>query len=67
MVSPEGDTSIARTVAYPAAIAVEMILNREINLTGVHVPVIPDVYNPVLDELAAMEIGFKEHCTEVVK
>jgi saccharopine dehydrogenase (NADP+, L-glutamate forming)/spermidine synthase len=64
---PGGDTSIARTVAYPAAIAVKMILNGEINLTGVHVPVIPEIYNPVLDELAAMEIGFEEHCTEVVK
>ncbi len=64
---PGGDTSIARTVAYPAAIAVKMILSGEINLTGVHIPVIPEIYNPVLDELAAMEIGFEEHCTEVVK
>jgi len=62
---PNGDSSIARTVALPAAIAVKMILNGEINITGVHVPVIPEIYNPLLNELEEIGIKFKEE-TEVL-
>jgi saccharopine dehydrogenase-like NADP-dependent oxidoreductase len=58
--TPGGDSSIARTVSIPAAIAVKMILHGKINLTGVHVPVIPEIYNPILDELEEMDIKFKE-------
>lgn len=54
------DTSIARTVALPAAIAVEMILSGRIAVTGVHIPVIPEIYNPVLDQLQTMEISLTE-------
>jgi len=55
---PMGDSAIARTVAFPAAIAVKMILNRKINLNGVHIPVISKIYNPILDELEKMGIIF---------
>jgi saccharopine dehydrogenase (NADP+, L-glutamate forming) len=49
---PDGDTSMARTVGLPAAIAVRMILHGEFpGLKGVHVPVIPEIYEPVLAEL----------------
>ena len=48
---PNGDSAISRTVALPAAIAVKMILNNKIKLTGVHIPVTPEIYNPILDEL----------------
>ena len=54
------DTSIARTVALPAAIAVEMILNGKIQVKGVHVPVIPEIYNPVLDQLETLGIKMVE-------
>ncbi len=54
------DTSIARTVALPAAIGVEMILNGQIKIKGVHVPVIPEIYNPVLDKLETMGIKMVE-------
>ena len=63
---PDGDTSVARTVALPAAIAVKMILKKEINMTGVHIPVIPEIYNPILDELEGMGIKFEEK-TEILK
>ncbi|MCF8227811.1 MAG: saccharopine dehydrogenase NADP-binding domain-containing protein [Bacteroidales bacterium] len=49
------DTAVARTVALPAAMAVEMILKGEITETGVHIPVIPGIYNPVLDQLERKE------------
>jgi saccharopine dehydrogenase (NADP+, L-glutamate forming) len=54
------DTSIARTVALPAAIGVEMILSGEIKITGVHIPVIPEIYNPVLDNLEKLGIKMVE-------
>lgn len=54
------DTAIARTVALPAAIAVEMILKDEIKVKGVHIPVIPEIYNPVLDNLEKLNIKMIE-------
>jgi saccharopine dehydrogenase-like NADP-dependent oxidoreductase len=54
------DTAIARTVALPAAIAVEMILKKEIKVKGVHIPVIADIYNPVLDNLEKLNIKMIE-------
>lgn len=58
--TPATNTSIARTVALPAAIAVKMILTGKIRLTGVYRPVLPELYNPVLDELAAVDIKMVE-------
>jgi len=54
------DTAVARTVALPAAIGVEMILRNEIEVKGVHIPVIPAVYNPILDALEEMNIKMVE-------
>jgi saccharopine dehydrogenase-like NADP-dependent oxidoreductase len=56
----ETDTSIARTVALPAACGVEMLLEGKINVTGVHIPVIPEIYNPILDQLESMGIKMVE-------
>jgi saccharopine dehydrogenase (NADP+, L-glutamate forming) len=58
--SPPTNTAIARTVALPAAISVKMILESKINLTGVHRPVVPEIYNPVLAELEKLNIKMKE-------
>ncbi len=57
---PGGDSSMARTVSLPAAIATKMILKGKIDVTGVHAPVLPEIYNPVLDELETMNIVCKE-------
>jgi saccharopine dehydrogenase-like NADP-dependent oxidoreductase len=54
------DTSIARTVALPAAIGAEMILSGKIPVKGVHIPVIPEIYNPVLDQLETLGIKMIE-------
>ena len=62
---PHGDTSMSRTVGLPAAIATKLILTGKINLTGVQVPVIPEIYDPVLAELESMGIKFTEK-TEVI-
>ncbi|MBK7175332.1 MAG: saccharopine dehydrogenase NADP-binding domain-containing protein [Bacteroidales bacterium] len=58
--TPATDTSIARTVALPAAIAVEMILEGQILEKGVYRPVLPGIYNPILDALEALDIRLEE-------
>lgn len=58
--SPSSNTAIARTVALPAAIAARLILENKITLSGVHRPVIPQIYNPVLGELRMLGIEMKE-------
>ena len=57
---PNGDTSMARTVSLPAAIGVRMILEGKIKLTGVYMPILPDIYNPVLQELENLDIKVVE-------
>jgi saccharopine dehydrogenase (NADP+, L-glutamate forming) len=58
--SPSTNTAIARTVALPAAVSVRMILENRIGLKGVFRPVVPQIYNPVIDELRSLGIGMKE-------
>jgi saccharopine dehydrogenase-like NADP-dependent oxidoreductase len=62
---PYGDFAVARTVALPAAVAVKMILEGKITMTGVHIPVVPEIYNPVLHELEQMDIIFEEKKTQL--
>lgn len=62
---PGGDTAISRTVALPAAIAAEMILEGKITVKGVHLPIIPEVYRPILDKLESFGISFKERAEKV--
>ena len=54
------DTSVARTVALPAAVGVKMILEGKITAKGVHIPVIPEIYNPILDSLETLDIRMEE-------
>jgi saccharopine dehydrogenase-like NADP-dependent oxidoreductase len=58
--SPSTNTAIARTVSLPAAIAVKMILQKRLDLAGIYRPVVPEIYNPVLDELKTLGIELKE-------
>lgn len=54
------DTAIARTVALPAAMGVEMILAGKIKEKGVYIPVLPGIYNPILDQLETVGIKMVE-------
>ncbi|MDZ7737925.1 MAG: saccharopine dehydrogenase C-terminal domain-containing protein [Bacteroidales bacterium] len=58
--SAGGDTSVARTVALPAAIAARLILEGKINLKGVYRPVKKEIYMPVLDSLEELGIRTEE-------
>jgi len=62
---PNGDSSMSRTVALPVAIASRMILEGKIKLTGVHRPVIPSLYDPILQELAGLGISLEEHVSDL--
>jgi len=57
---PGGDSSMARTVGLPAAIGTKLILEGKIRETGVHIPVSPEIYLPILAELKGLNIAFKE-------
>jgi len=57
---PDGDSSMARTVGLPLAIGARLVLEEKIKETGVQIPVIPQIYRPVLKELNTLGIGFKE-------
>jgi len=53
-------TAMAITVGTPLAIATKMVANGELSIHGVQVPVIPEMYNPILDELEELGIKFNE-------
>lgn len=60
---PNGDSAMSRTVSLPAACAIRMMLDGKISETGVHIPVSPEIYNPVLDELETLNITCVENKT----
>jgi len=60
-----GDSSMSRTVAFPVAIASKMILDGKITLTGVHRPVIPEIYEPILKELKTLGIKMDEKTSDL--
>ena len=48
---PFGDTAMARTVSLPAAIATRLYLEGEMEVDGVQIPTLREIYDPVLQEL----------------
>lgn len=57
---PEGATSMSRTVSLPVAVAAHAVLDGRLKLTGVQRPIIPEMYNLILDEMEKLNIRFKE-------
>jgi len=54
-------TAMSITVGTPVAIATKMILTGEISgLSGVHIPTIKEIYEPVMKELEEYKIKFEE-------
>jgi saccharopine dehydrogenase-like NADP-dependent oxidoreductase len=58
-------TAMAKTVGLPLGIAAKLILNNSIKLTGLHIPVKKEIYEPVLFELENFGIRFNEVITKV--
>ncbi len=53
-------TAMAKTVGLPLGIAAKLILNDTIKMTGVHIPIAKEIYEPVLKELEGFGVVFKE-------
>ncbi len=53
-------TAMAKTVGLPLGIAAKLILNGKIKLTGLHIPTVKEIYEPVLKELELNDIKFRE-------
>ncbi len=62
---PGGDSATSRTVSLPAAIAARMVLEGQIELTGVQAPTAKGIYGPVLDGLAEVGIALVETVEEL--
>ena len=64
---PGGDSAMSKTVGLPLAIAAKNILNGNIKITGVQIPVIPEIYKPVLSELKELGIEFETNTNKLNK
>jgi len=58
-------TAMSITVGTPLAIAVKLFLTGKINAKGVVIPVNPDLYSPILEELENYDVKFIEEVKEV--
>jgi len=54
------DTAMSRLVGLPLGIFVKLIMLGKIKATGVNIPVMEEVYTPVLKELEDYGVVFKE-------
>lgn len=53
-------TAMAKTVGLPLAIAATLIHEKKITTKGLHIPVVPEIYEPVLHRLKEHGIEFTE-------
>lgn len=53
-------TAMAKTVGLPLGIAAKIILNGTLTLTGLHIPIVKEIYEPVLEELEHEHVVFRE-------
>ncbi|MBK6263655.1 saccharopine dehydrogenase NADP-binding domain-containing protein [Marivirga sp. S37H4] len=56
----EHETAMAKTVGLPIGIAVKNILNGNIKLRGVHIPIVKELYEPILKELVHHGVSINE-------
>ncbi len=59
------NTAMSKTVGLPIAIAAKLILRGEIKLKGVHIPIKPQIYEPILAELKDLGFEMKEEVVSV--
>ena len=53
-------TAMAKTVGLPLGITARLILENKIKLRGLLIPIIPEIYQPVLKELEIRGIRFHD-------
>ena len=59
-------TAMAKTVGLPLGIATKLILQEKIQTTGLHIPVIAEIYEPVLAELKENGIVFHNQVSPII-
>lgn len=62
---PQGDSSMALTVGLPAAVAATLLLDGRIPDKGLVLPVIPSIFDPILDEIATLGVEFEERTEQI--
>lgn len=63
---PHGDSSMSRTVSLPVAVATRLVLEGKYTMPGLTMPLKSELYTPILEELASLDICFKETVEEMV-
>ncbi len=58
---PGGDSAMSRAVSLPAAIASKLILEGKIKAKGVQRPTLPEIYQPVLQEMETFGYTFVQN------
>jgi saccharopine dehydrogenase-like NADP-dependent oxidoreductase len=58
-------TAMAKTVGYPLGVFVKLFMDGDIKIKGVHLPVIKEIYEPVLKELRSFDINFIEQTEDL--
>lgn len=58
--SDQHHTAMAKTVGLPLAITLKNFLNGKIKLSGVQIPIVKEIYGPLLAELEELDIKFEE-------
>jgi len=65
----EGDnemqTAMAKTVGLPLGIAAILLLEGKISIRGLHIPTVPEIYEPVMEALENKGIQFQEQLIEL--
>ena len=61
----DGDSSMARTVGLPTAIAANLIVHEKVKARGVKIPTDKEIFAPVLQELEALGISMQETRTRL--
>jgi saccharopine dehydrogenase (NADP+, L-glutamate forming) len=59
------DTAMAKLVGLPLGIFVKLVMEGRIESKGVNIPVIPEIYEPVLDELEQFGVVFKDEVRDL--
>lgn len=63
---PGGDSAMARTVGLPAACGARLLLEGRLTGRGILIPTDPEVYRPILAELAGHGLVFEERREEIL-
>jgi hypothetical protein len=59
------DTAMSKLVGLPLGIFVKLLLLGKVSPTGVRIPTMPEVYEPVMAELAEYGVQFIEEETDI--